>query len=358
MRVPNNVKSGTSAARGLSVMRVVLVRLSALGDIVHTWPLAVALREADPRLNISWVVEEPFRPLVEGHPAVDAVFTTRTRAWRRSLLSASTRAEIAILKAKFHELQPDLAIDSQGLLKSAIVTRWTGARRRVGLARPWRRELLARLAYTDVVDGAGSGAHVAATNIELVRAVGADPPLLSPPDGSWLLAKARSVETIEPTPDRPCAVVLPGAGGAHKVLAECTITDVCRGLALLGLEVVVAWGPGEVDRAAAVVEATGGAARLAPPTNILELAALLGEAALVVGGDTGPMHLAASFGVPTVAVFLASDWRRNGPLGTRTAVVSGALDVTGSPRASARAAAAHDVGSAEIVAAARQLLDG
>ena len=339
-------------------MRVVLVRLSALGDIVHTWPLAVALREADPRLNISWVVEEPFRPLVEGHPAVDAVFTTRTRAWRRSLISASTRAEIAILKTKFHELQPDLTIDSQGLLKSAIVTRWTGARRRVGLARPWRRERLAGFAYTEVVPGAESDSHVAATNLEFVGAIGADPPALKPPDGSWLLDRARTREPLDFPLDRPYAVVLPGAGGAHKVLAETTLAEVCRDLALSGLEVVVAWGPGEIDRATRVVEAAGAGSRLAPPTDLLELSCLLGGAALVIGGDTGPVHLAASFGVPTVAIYLASDWRRNGPLGTTTAVVSGAREVTGSPRASARAIAGHNVGSAEIVATARQLLDG
>ncbi len=97
---------------------------------------------------------------------------------------------------------------------------------------------------------------------------------------------------------------------------------------------------------------------MAPPTTSSSSAALLGEAALVVGGDTGPVHLAASFWVPTVAVFLASDWRRNGPLGERTAVVSGALDVTQALPEPRRATSAHDVGSAEIVAAARQLLDG
>lgn len=338
-------------------MRVVLVRLSALGDIIHTWPLAVALREADPQLHISWVVEEPLRPLVEGHPAVDAIFVARTRAWRRRPLAASTRAEIKILKTKFHELQPDLTIDSQGLLKSAIVTRWTGARRRVGLAQPWRRERLAGLAYTEVVHGADSGLHVAATNLQFVGAIGADPPALDPPDGSWLLARARMGKGLDFALDRSYAVVLPGAGGAHKVLAETTLADVCRHLVHSGLEVVVVWGPGEIDRAKTVVETAGDGARLAPPTNLLELSRLLGDASLVIGGDTGPVHLAASFGIPTVAVFLASDWRRNGPLGTTTAVVSGARDVTGSPRASARSVAARDVGSAEIIAAARQLLD-
>jgi len=357
MGAHDNVKSGTSAARGRSAVRVVLVRLSALGDIVHTWPLAVALRDADPQIHLSWVVEEHFRPLVDGHPAVDAVFTTRTRAWRRRPLAPTTRAEIALLKGRFSELQPDLAIDSQGLLKSALICRWTGAPRRVGLALPWRRERLAGFVSTEVVDGAPGGAHVAATNLELVRSLGAEPPALKHPDGSWLLERARTQAAVRPAQRHPYVVVLPGAGGAGKMLPEATLATVCRNLSGADREIVVAWGPGEVDRAARVVEAADGAANLAPATNILELSLLLGEAALVIGGDTGPVHLAASFGVPTVAVFLATDWRRNGPLGTRTAVVTGARENAGPPRGSADAAPEHHVGSTEIIAAARTLVD-
>jgi heptosyltransferase-1 len=303
------------------------------------------------------VVEEHFRPLVDGHPAVDTVFTTRTRAWRRNPLSSSVRAEIRVLKGRFRELQPDLAIDPQGLLKSALVSRWTGARRRVGLAHPWRRERLAGLAYTQTVDGAPSGAHVVATNLELVRAVGDDPPTLTPPDGSWLLDRARALETADVSPTHRYAVVLPGAGGAHKVIAETTLATASRELAGSGLEVVVAWGPGEIDRASRVVESAGSDVRLAPPTSLLELSVLLGGAALVIGGDTGPVHLAASFSVPTVAVFLASDSRRNRPLGAKTAVVAAAREVSSTPGGSARARPAHQVGSAEIVEAARRLLD-
>jgi heptosyltransferase-1 len=111
-------------------MRIVLVRLSALGDIVHTWPLADAIRSARPQAHLSWVVEKPFTPLVEGHPAVDSIFAVTTKQWRRRPFSASTRAQIAVLKTRFEELNPDLAIDTQGTLKSALVTRWTSAPRR------------------------------------------------------------------------------------------------------------------------------------------------------------------------------------------------------------------------------------
>jgi heptosyltransferase-1 len=111
-------------------MRVTLIRLSALGDIVHTWPLACALATTEPRLHLSWVVEEPLRILVEGHPAVDSTFTTHTGRWRRRPLAATTRSEIASFKSRLRELQPDLAIDPQGTSKSAMVVRWTGAERR------------------------------------------------------------------------------------------------------------------------------------------------------------------------------------------------------------------------------------
>ena len=254
------------------------------------------------------------------------------------------------------ELQPDLAIDPQGTSKSAMVVRWTGAER-TGSALPGRggaNDWRASPTRTRS-DGAPGQAHIVATNLAMVAAVGAEIPELSPPDGSWLLER---VGDRAPAGDwsNPYAVVLPGAGGAHKVLAESTIAEVARGLAADGLEVVVAWGPGEESRAAAVVEAAGNGVYMAPPTDLGELAALLGGAALVLGGDTGPVHLAASFGTPTLAVFLASDWRRNGPLGDRTAVVSGAADAAAVPSGTARTRPQREVGSTEILESARGLL--
>ncbi len=337
-------------------MRLVLVRLSAIGDIVHTWPLACALREAEPRCHLSWVVEEPFRPLIEGHPAVDAVLTTRTRRWRRRPWSAVTRAEIGKLKSLFHELQPDIALDPQGVLKSAVVTRWTGAARRIGLARPWRRELLAACAYTESTPGAPGRAHVAETNVEMVRALGLDPPGNVLPDGSWLVQRVAE-KRPEGSWAAPYAVVLPGTAGAHKIIPTATLAEVSRGITTLGMDVLVAWGPGEEERARRVASVAGAGVYLAPPTGLEALVALLGGASLVVGGDTGPSHLAASFGVPTVAVFLASDWRRNGPLGIRTAVVSGAATGPSGPSGSARLPSRRTVETHEIIDAAGSLLD-
>jgi heptosyltransferase-1 len=335
-------------------VRIVLVRLSALGDIVHTWPLADALAALEPRPYLSWVVEEPLRLLVDGHPAVDSVFTSHTGRWRRRPFAAATRSEIATLKTKLRELQPDIVLDPQGTVKSALIARWARAKRRVGLARPWRRERLAGWAYTATVRGAPATSHVVETNLALLRALGTDPPELMPPDGSWLLER---VASRVPSGDwsTPYAVVLPGAGGRHKTLPFQSLSEVARGLVDDGLEVVVAWGPGEESRAAAVADSAGDRVYLAPPTDLGELAALLGGATLVVGGDTGPVHLAASFGRRTLAVFLASDWQRNGPLGARTAVISGAAVASTVPSGTARTRKLREVSSAEILKSAREL---
>ncbi len=333
-------------------MRVVLVRLSALGDIVHTWPLAAAIRRARPDAHLTWVVEQPLAPLVDGHPDVDAVLTVATRRWRRSPWSTRTRAEVGRLKTRFSELEPDLALDPQGTLKSAIVTRWTRAGRRIGLARPWRRELAAGLVLTDTVPGRTGHRHIVATNLELVRAVGGEPPELpTPPDGAWL---ANAAPRIEGPWRPPYAVVLPGAGGAGKTLPAATFAATADDLAARGMAVVVAWGPSERQRADEVVGRAGPGACLAPPTDLLELTGLLRDAAVVIGGDTGPVHLAAALGTPTVAVFLTTDPNRNGPLGRSTAVVSGALDGR-APSGSARSGAARAVAAAELTAAVDRL---
>jgi heptosyltransferase-1 len=337
-------------------MRVVLVRLSALGDIVHTWPLAAALRQARARLHLTWVVEEPLRTLVEGHPAVDAVLTVNTRRWRRAPFGALTRAEMAAFKARCLELEPDLCLDPQGVLKSALVTWLSTAERRIGLARPWRREWLPRLAYTATLNGNPSDDHVVATNLEMVRALGQEPPESSvQPDGGWLLASCHDAP-LRQTWRAAFGVLLPGAGHAFKTLGVDELAEIGRVIAAHGLEVVVAWGPGEEGRAAQVVETLGPGAHLAPPTDLRQLARLLGEASIVVGGDTGPVHLAASFGTPTVAVFITTSPGRNGPRGRRAVVVPEASATAQRPTGSARTGRRWPVSMEEIAAAVRTVL--
>jgi len=339
-------------------VRILLVRMSALGDIIHTWPLAAAIKAVRPELHLTWVVEEPFRVLVDGHPSVDSVLVVNTRRWRRRPISPSTRAELADLRSQLRELSPDLVLDPQGVVKSAAVAWLSGAPRRVGLARPWRRERLVGLAYSETVGGSTGSPHVVATNLELLRTVGIEPPSEpTPPDGRWLVDR-RPQATVAGPWREPFAVLLPGAGRPAKILSVATLAEVARRLAGSGVEVVVAWGPAERERASAVVDAAVSGTHLAPPTDLVELARLLARARVVVGGDTGPVHLAASLGVPTMAVFLATSWQRNRPLGARVGVVSGAADEVPRATGSARSPQVRAVAADEIIAAVSTLLGG
>jgi heptosyltransferase-1 len=338
-------------------VRVVLVRLSALGDVIHTWPLADALAAAGPDHHLTWIVEDALRPLVEGHPAVDAVLTVNTKALRRRPLSTHTRTHLSLLRSRLHELQPDVAIDPQGVVKSALISHVTGAPSRVGLARPWRRELLPGLAYTSTIPGSRTHRHVVATNMELVRAVGGiAPDHLPHPNGRWLLQQLSDTAPPVPT-NSPYLALLPGAGQPDKILPAEDLGEVARWSADQGIPALVLWGPGEEERAEAVVEAAGGGATKAPPTDLKGLASVLGGARAVIGGDTGPVHLAASFAVPTLGVYTITDWRRNGPLGPQVAVVSGARLGDGGPTGSPRAEKPGPVSPREIIVALRGLLE-
>jgi len=304
-------------------VRTVLVRLSALGDIVHTWPLAEELKRHQPAQRLMWVVEERLATLVEGHPAVDEVLTVSTKRWRRRPLAASSRREMSLVRARLRSFEPTHCLDPQGVAKSALVSWWSRAPERAGLARPWRRELLAGVAYTRTLRVGPAAPHVIRTNLEFLRVFGCEPPQDPPaPDGRWLVRRCSLRDEPAPAPPRPYAAVLPGAGRHFKLIPTVALAEVARRLAAEGLPVVVAWGPGEQSRAAEVAAGGGPGVELCPPTGLPELVRILAGAAVAIGGDTGPIHLAASLGTPTVAVFMATDPARNRPLGEAVSVVA------------------------------------
>ncbi len=330
-------------------MRVVLVRLSALGDIVHTWPLAEALKRHGIANHLAWLVESPLLALVDGHPAVDLAIPVRTRAWRRHPFVEQTRSEVRSTLRALRQETPEVCLDPQGVAKSALLTRLTGATRRIGFARPYRREFFAGLAYTECVSVPDRARHVVDWNLAFAAALGAPSPgSVSFPDGRWLLGGSPPERRSE------TAILLPGAGHPAKILAVDELVGIANGLRGQGLEVVVAWGPGERERAQSI--ARQGRASLSPPTSIPQLARLLAEATVVIGADTGPVHLAASLGTPTVGVHLVTDPVRNGPCGRFVAVVNGAAPGDGH-RAAARTAMRRRPSAEEIVARAISLLD-
>jgi len=283
-----------------------IVRLGALGDIVHALPLAAALRAAWPDARIDWLVDVKHRAILDHAGGLSTIVPVDTRRLRGPTgLAAVVRA----LRAARY----DVAIDAQGLLKSSTLAHLAGARRVVGLARPQLREPLAGWAYDTAADP--SGPHVVDHALALAQAAGAPagPPrfTLQPPP-SDVVARVRGLLGLGA--DQPFALINPGAAWPNKRWPPDRFGAVARHLrARHGWRSIVVWGPGEEDLAAAVVEAADGAAAPAPLTSLGDLLALVGAAGLVVSGDTGPLHLAAALGTPIVGIYGPTDPARNGP---------------------------------------------
>ncbi|HTY42986.1 MAG TPA: lipopolysaccharide heptosyltransferase I [Thermoanaerobaculia bacterium] len=306
-------------------MRLLLVRLSAFGDVIHALPVAENAARAG--AEVGWVVEAAFRGVLEGNPHCARLFTADTRAWRRAPFSAPTRQAVRRLRSALRAFAPDLALDVQGLFKSAIVARWGGAPV-AGFPAAFRREPLSALLCHVPVSPGPDARHVVEKNLALLGAAGV-PVRVRRPDARYLLDRpSPDADAFVAALPRPYAVFHPGAGRADKAWGEERLARLAAALhERRGLSPVISWGPGDaarVDRFAALVPA----ARRAPLLDARGLARLDAGAALFVGGDTGPTHLADAIGIPTLALFGPTDPERNGPYGDRRGIVRDMTRVT------------------------------
>jgi heptosyltransferase I len=282
-------------------MNVLIVRLGALGDIIHAVPAAAALRRAFPDARIDWLVDAKHRAIVDLVTAID-----RTIALDSPTLAGWTAAVRELRRGAY-----DVAIDLQGLLKSAVLARASGAARIVGFSIWHLREKTARPFYSDVLEA--EGGHVIAKNLRLLRAIGVDDDEIRFPFAD-VTSPALDHLRERIASDRPFALLNAGAAWPNKrwpperfgELAS-FVRDAC------GLTPVVLWGPGEERLVDSVVAASSNAAIAAPPTGLVDLVALARAAALVISGDTGPLHIATAVGTPVVALFGPTDPARNGP---------------------------------------------
>jgi len=296
-----------------------IVRLGALGDIVHALPLAAALREAGPEARIDWLVDVRHRAILDYVEGLSGVVTGDTRGMRGP---AGVPAVVRALRAARY----DAAIDAQGLVKSAVLARLAGARRVIGFDGAHLREPLARWAYTETV--VPDGPHVLDKASALARAMGgaASAPVfpLRPPR-SDVTTRTRAALGI--AADRPFAALNPGAAWPNKRWPADRFGALARHLHdRHGWTSIVTWGPGEkvlADAVVAAANAGGGAvAAPAPPTDLGSLLTLLAAASLLVAGDTGPLHLAAALGTPVVGLYGPTEPARNGPWSPADVTVS------------------------------------
>lgn len=286
---------------------IVVVKLSAIGDVLHGVPTAVALKRAYPQARIGWVVEGRAGDVLAGHPAIDHLFRL-PRGWLKSF------ATIRGLRRQLRDFAPDVAIDLQGLLKSGLPTWLSGARLRIGHAAPESREQAWRF-YTHAVEA--TEPHVVDRNLRLLSPLGIETDRAAFDMPRWPVSRLRMQEWLATLrlPRSP-ALINPGAGWPSKIWPAERFAAVARELDRRGVPSVVVWG-GDAERAAAerIVAASAGAARMAPSTTLQDLGELCRLARVFISSDTGPLHLAAAVGTPCVGLFGPVPAKRNGPYG-------------------------------------------
>jgi heptosyltransferase-1 len=302
-----------SARQAAAPRAILILRTSALGDVVHCLPVAAALRRAHPEARIGWVVEEPFAPLVASHPAVDEVIPVALRRWRRLASAGTSLREIAALRARLRAFAADVALDLMGNHKAGALALLSGARRRVGARPADRREPSSGWWISERVPVVGL--HAVDRAFSLAAALGGGGGGVQPATDDF--AGARLLRGQDPPALSPAGYVLlqPGAAWGNKRWPPAWWGDLAAGLAADGRRVYVLAGPGEEALAGAVATASGGAAEAVAPGGLTALAAWLRGARLLVGGDTGPLHLAHALGVPVLALHGPTDPARNGPYG-------------------------------------------
>jgi len=388
----------SSSASPPKLQSLLVVRLSAMGDIIHTMPAAAALRQAFPHATIGWLIEERWAELLctlryprsgrrsPERPLVDRIHTVNLAEWRRSLFSLNTVQQIAVALSELRGVQYDVAIDFQGAVRSALLARWSGAHVVYGDAQP--RENTASMFYTRQVEA--TGRHVVELALDLARAVERHAPILSEVEGSsprQMLAKVErhapvltevegpslgqaapraefprdsdaEIKITALTADIPhFAVLNPGAGWGAKQWPAERYSQVAQQLAQDGIRSLINSGPGENELATAVEAESQGTARKIS-CSITDLIALTRRASLMIGGDTGPTHLAAALKVPVVAIYGPTNPARNGPFGTRSIVLRSATSLTNHARLPDPEQGLLEITPSEVVAAARKLLRG
>jgi heptosyltransferase-1 len=309
-----------------SNFRLLVVRLGAMGDILHALPAVTALRQTHPDWVIDWVVEPHWQSLLAAErnsgrgparPLIDHLHLAPTRSWRKAPFSRQTVHEINALRTAMKAAEYDAVIDLQGAIRSAVIARLAYGKRLIGEAEP--RERAARWLFSERI--ATHGTHVIEQDIELASAIARDklapvPPLL-PVDPA---AEAWADKILPSTSHQPIVLINPGAGWGAKrwpaeryaAMAQCLIAGGCR--------ILINVGPGEELLAGAILRQTGGAATPLV-CSLAQLIAVTRRISLAIAGDTGPLHLACALERSVVGLYGPTDPSRNGPFGTRFIVL-------------------------------------
>jgi len=293
---------------------ILFIKTSSLGDVVHHMPAVADARRRLPDARMSWVVEEPYAPLARLHPGIDEVITVASRRWRAQLHRSETWSEIARFGRTIRERDYDAVIDSQGLLRTALITKAARGVRH-GYDTESIREPLASLFY-DVRHQVEWRSHAIPRNRMLTgRALGYEPQAQFEfgLDRASIARRARN----------DYAVLIHGTARVAKEWPQSHWLTLARALVDRGLDVVLPWGSAAERRRSDEIVAALGCGEVPDRRPLDEVAALIAGAAVVVGVDTGLLHVAAALGVPLTGIFIGSEPGLTGPLGSGPIAIVG-----------------------------------
>ena len=307
-------------------MKILIVKLGAVGDVVHTLPALHSLRKSFPDAFIAWAVERKSMDVITGNPDLDEVIIFERKELQKVFKADGTLAAYRFFSAFAEKLKRydfDVAIDFQTLFKSGIITLSSGAKKRIGFDK-WRE--LNRFFTNHRVKAVSR--HTVDKYLELVDAAGGKgdgtPVKIFYPaeDASYIDSFLKEKGLA----GRHWVALNPGASWSSKLWPVEKFADLCDIFEDSKVPLVVIWGPGEESLVEGILETARSKPHVAPPTTLKQLACLLERSVLYVGGDTGPMHMAVAMGTPVVGIFGSSDPARNGPYGEGHRVLQADID--------------------------------
>ncbi|KAF1036263.1 MAG: Lipopolysaccharide heptosyltransferase 1 [Herbaspirillum frisingense] len=295
-------------------MKILIVRVSSLGDVVHNMPMVADIRHHFPDAQIDWVVEEAYTSLVRLNPHVRHIIPIALRRWRKTLFSAATRAEIANFRRQLRAERYDVVFDTQGLLKTSVVMRMARLApggRRIGLANATEGsgyEPISRIFHDQSVK---VGLHTHA--VMRARLVAADTLGYMLEDDADFALQAPSQPRFPWMPEQPYVVFFHGTARAAKQWPQEEWIRLGQALSARGLPVLLPWGSSKEKLAAEALAAQIPDARVLPALPLMEAVSLVQQARLVVGLDTGLTHIAAAYCKPTIELYCDSPrWKTEG----------------------------------------------
>jgi heptosyltransferase I len=293
--------------------RFLILRMGALGDIIHTLPAVAALSETFPQARMDWLVDRKWAPLLEGNPDLSAVIKIDRGSWH---------AVVATIR-RLRVVKYTVALDFQSLYRSAILAWLSGAPRRIGFDFSYARERGASLFYTEKVMPRRK--HKVEHNIELVESLGVRVNAFRFPLTVSAAAQEQVDRVLSANSIRDYFVLSPGGGWGSKCWPAERYGELHRELARkYGLRGVISFSAGERELAETVRRAAGDPSPLVELFDLAQLMALLLRAKILIAADTGPLHLASALGTPVVGLYGPTDPLRNGPYSPKDIVVRNA----------------------------------